>query len=151
VPAKIRREPHMTQVNVGILSRNDVRRGLWRDAECLLWALEEPPVRRTGLRPASVSLFAVGAYRTLYHEPITARAVATQAPCAVAGCGAAGDARPGGGSALAGDDPLRPLPAGGLRPRSAAGRARRLCPQSGRGAPARRQQPLGACRPQVWL
>ena len=48
---------------VGILTINDPRRGLWRDAEALLWALREPPRRHGGRRPALVSLFPLASWR----------------------------------------------------------------------------------------
>ena len=66
---------------VGILARNDPRRGLWRDAECLLWALEHEPVRWSGRHPAAVSLFAISDYDAIERQPARARAGHVQVQC----------------------------------------------------------------------
>jgi glycosyltransferase involved in cell wall biosynthesis/SAM-dependent methyltransferase len=70
---------------VGILAKNDPRHGLWRDAECLLWALEHEPVRWCGRRPAAVSLFAISDYHAIERKPDRAHAghVKTQCPASV--------------------------------------------------------------------
>jgi glycosyltransferase involved in cell wall biosynthesis/2-polyprenyl-3-methyl-5-hydroxy-6-metoxy-1,4-benzoquinol methylase len=42
---------------VGILSVKDAKRGLWRDMECLVWALDQHSPRRQGACPAELSVF----------------------------------------------------------------------------------------------
>jgi glycosyltransferase involved in cell wall biosynthesis/2-polyprenyl-3-methyl-5-hydroxy-6-metoxy-1,4-benzoquinol methylase len=66
---------------IGILAKNDPRRGLWRDAECLLWALEREPVRWSGRHPAAVSLFAISDYDAIERQPDRARASHVQVQC----------------------------------------------------------------------
>lgn len=66
---------------IGILAKNDPRRGLWRDAECLLWALEHEPVRWSGRHPAAVSLFAISDYGAVERQPDRARAGHVQVQC----------------------------------------------------------------------
>jgi glycosyltransferase involved in cell wall biosynthesis/SAM-dependent methyltransferase len=66
---------------IGILVRNDPRRGLWRDAECLLWALEHKPVRQSGHNPAALSLFPVTDYSLVERRPDHARANDVKLEC----------------------------------------------------------------------
>jgi glycosyltransferase involved in cell wall biosynthesis len=59
---------------VGILSVTEPWKGLWRDAETLLWALESGP----GLGP--VSLFPIAGYGEVEYDPEQARATPTGTP-----------------------------------------------------------------------
>jgi glycosyltransferase involved in cell wall biosynthesis len=71
----------MAGTRIGILTINNPRRGLWRDAECLLWALDQEPVRRNGYRPAEISLFAIPNYSNLERNPKNVRAAQVKVPC----------------------------------------------------------------------
>lgn len=68
-------------MRIGLLSINDPRKGLWRDAETVLWALQEKPVRHNGRWPAAVTLFAVSDYRQITRKPAATRAERTRVPC----------------------------------------------------------------------
>jgi glycosyltransferase involved in cell wall biosynthesis/SAM-dependent methyltransferase len=74
----------MAGTRIGILTINDVRRGLWRDTECLLWALQQDPLRRFGRRPATISVFPISDYSLLEREPGTAQAAGTKTVCKAA-------------------------------------------------------------------
>ncbi|MCB0205322.1 MAG: methyltransferase domain-containing protein [Anaerolineae bacterium] len=72
------RERWLMGVRVGILALNDPRRGLWRDAEALLWALQAPSLRHGGAEPASVTLFPIARLRQAEQG---AKAEASRVPC----------------------------------------------------------------------
>lgn len=74
----------MAGTRIGILTTNDVRRGLWRDAECLLWALQQDPLRRLGRRPEAVSLFPVSNYSLLERQPSEVSADEVKTACQAA-------------------------------------------------------------------
>jgi len=50
---------------VGVLVQGPSVKGLFRDAECLVWALARDPVRLSGRRPASLSVFYTSHYGML--------------------------------------------------------------------------------------
>lgn len=71
--SRSRRPPQ--RLSVGILAVADPRKGLWRDAETLVWALEHAPVRRASTTRMDVSVFPVPRLQTAV-EPDPRRAVA---------------------------------------------------------------------------
>jgi len=74
----------MLGTRVGILTITDPQRGLWRLAECLLWALEDEPVRRGGQIPAKVSIFPIPNYKVVENNPDQAKADSSRSPCSAA-------------------------------------------------------------------
>lgn len=66
---------------IGILAKNDPRRGIWRYAESIIWALEHDPVRPRGRRPTAISLFAIPDYRALERAPLRGKASLPKTDC----------------------------------------------------------------------
>ena len=95
---------------IGILVQGPLDKGLFRDAECLAWALQRPPVRRAGKVPGALSVFFVRSYAMLdaalaqVHLPSSSRgctASAHKAPAAPHGTSAPPTLTlPGAGSAV---------------------------------------------------
>jgi glycosyltransferase involved in cell wall biosynthesis/SAM-dependent methyltransferase len=72
---------HVTGRRIGILAVNDPRRGLWRDAECLLWALTDERIRPLHL-PGQVTLFPIDSVRSAERNLAGCRAGRAQVRCA---------------------------------------------------------------------
>jgi glycosyltransferase involved in cell wall biosynthesis len=68
------RQRHAAARRVGIITTDDPRRGLWRDTECLLWALK----KASGGRALEASLFPMPERDTVERDPLTA--VASRCP-----------------------------------------------------------------------
>ena len=54
-----------TTARIGVLVQGPSVKGLFRDAECLVWALARDPVRLNGRRPAALSVFYTSHYAML--------------------------------------------------------------------------------------